>query len=43
MTKDKIKQIVLDIIAEIAPDEDLTDVKPEVRLLDQLDLDSMIS
>ena len=30
MTKDKIKQIVLDIIADIAPDEDLTDVKPEV-------------
>ena len=41
MTKDKIKQIVLDIIAEIAPDEDLTEVKPEVRLRDQLDLDSM--
>ena len=41
MTKDKIKQIVLDIIADIAPDEDLTDVKPEVRLRDQLDLDSM--
>ena len=41
MDKEKIKQIVLDIIAEIAPDEDLTDVKPEVRLRDQLDLDSM--
>lgn len=41
MTKDDIKQIVLDIIAEIAPDEDLGDVKPEVRLRDQLDLDSM--
>ena len=41
MTKDKIKQIVLDIIADIAPDEDLTGVKPEVRLRDQLDLDSM--
>lgn len=41
MTKDEIKQIVLDIIAEIAPDEDLSDVKPEVRLRDQLDLDSM--
>ena len=41
MTKDKIKQIVLDIIAEIVSDEDLTDVKPEVRLRDQLDLDSM--
>ena len=41
MNKDKIKQIVLDIIAEIAPDEDLSDVKPEIRLRDQLDLDSM--
>ncbi|MDG1139498.1 MAG: phosphopantetheine-binding protein [Opitutales bacterium] len=41
MNKEKIKQIVLDIIAEIAPDEVLTDVKPEVRLRDQLDLDSM--
>ncbi|SVA92178.1 uncharacterized protein METZ01_LOCUS145032, partial [marine metagenome] len=25
MDKEKVKQIVLDIIAEIAPDEDLTD------------------
>lgn len=41
MTKDDIKKIVLDIIEEIAPDEDLSDVKPEVRLRDQLDLDSM--
>ena len=43
MTKDKIKQIVLDIIADIAYDEDLTDVKPEVRLRDQLDLVLWIS
>lgn len=41
MTKDDVKKIVLDIIAEIAPDEDLSDVKPDVRLRDQLDLDSM--
>ena len=37
MTKDDIKQVVLDIIADIAPDEDLTAVKPEVRLRDRLD------
>ena len=37
----KVKQIVLDIIAEIAPDEDLNDVKSDIRLRDQLDLDSM--
>lgn len=41
MTKDDVKKIVLEIIEEIAPDEDLTDVKPDVRLRDQLDLDSM--
>ena len=41
MNKEKVRQIVLDIIAEIAPDEDLSDVKPDVRLRDQLDLDSM--
>lgn len=41
MTKDACKQIVIDIIAEIAPDEDLSDVKPDVPLRDQLELDSM--
>jgi len=41
MTKEACKQVVLEIISEIAPDEDLTDIKPEVRLRDQLDLDSM--
>ena len=41
MTKDECKQVVLDIIAEIAPDEELSDVKPEVALREQLDLDSM--
>jgi acyl carrier protein len=41
MTADEVKKIILDIIGEIAPDEDLTDVKPDVRLRDQLDLDSM--
>ncbi|MCG8528871.1 MAG: phosphopantetheine-binding protein [Opitutales bacterium] len=41
MTADQVKKIILDIIGEIAPDEDLSDVKPDVRLRDQLDLDSM--
>jgi acyl carrier protein len=41
MTKDECKQVVLDIIAEIAPDEDLSDVKGDVALREQLDLDSM--
>jgi acyl carrier protein len=37
----RIKKIVLDIIAVVAPDADLTAVKSDVRLRDQLDLDSM--
>jgi acyl carrier protein len=41
MTKDECKKLVIDIIANIAPDEDLSKVKPEVRLRDQLQLDSM--
>jgi len=41
MTKEECKQVVLDIIADIAPDEDLGTVKPDVRLRDQLELDSM--
>jgi acyl carrier protein len=41
MTNDECKKVVLDIIADIAPDEDLSDVKPGVRLRDQLQLDSM--
>ena len=41
MTKDECKKVVLDIIADIAPDEDLSNVKPEVRLRDQMQLDSM--
>jgi acyl carrier protein len=41
MTNDDCKKLVLEIIADIAPDEDLSNVKPEVRLRDQLQLDSM--
>lgn len=41
MTHAEVQQIVLDIIADIAPDEDISNVKPEVRLRDQLSLDSM--
>ena len=41
MTKDECKKVVIDIIADIAPDEDLSTLKPDVRLRDQLQLDSM--
>lgn len=41
MTKADIQKIILEIIAEIAPDEDLSHVNPSIRLRDQLELDSM--
>ncbi len=41
MTKEDVRGIVVGIISEIAPDEDLSDLQPDVRLRDQLDLDSM--
>lgn len=41
MTEEKVKQIVIDIINEIAPDENTSNLKSEVNLRDQMDLDSM--
>ncbi len=43
--KDTVEQqvgkIILDIIAIVAPDADISNVKPDVGLRDQLDMDSM--
>jgi acyl carrier protein len=36
-----VRKIVLDIISHIAPDEEISDVKDDLSLRDQLDLDSM--
>lgn len=41
MTRQEIRQVVLDIIAELAPDDDLSTLKDEVRIRDQVSLDSM--
>jgi len=41
MTKDKIKAVVLQTLASIAPEADLSEIKPDVPLRDQLDVDSM--
>ena len=41
MQDQQVKDIVLDIIATVAPDADLSSIKGDVRLRDQLDLDSM--
>jgi acyl carrier protein len=41
MTAEQIRQVILDILAKIAPDEDLSDLKDEVAFRDQMELDSM--
>ena len=41
MTREDIGQAILDIITDIVPDEDCSDIDPGENLRDQLDLDSM--
>lgn len=41
MTKEEISQAIIDIINDILPEGDCSGVDPDVRLRDQLDLDSM--
>ncbi|RMH72083.1 MAG: acyl carrier protein [Gemmatimonadetes bacterium] len=41
MSKEEIKKLVLDIVEDIVPDEDLSNIDPDVRLREQMDLDSM--
>ena len=41
MTEDQVQQIVIDIINEIAPDEDTTGLKADINLREQKDHDTM--
>ena len=41
MAPTEIKEVILDILTDIAPDEDLSELKDEVAFRDQLELDSM--
>ncbi len=41
MLEKQVKNIILDIIATVAPDAELSGLKGDVRLRDQLDMDSM--
>ncbi len=41
MTKADIREEVLDILKDIAPDEDLSQLDDDVRFREQLELDSM--
>ena len=41
MNRDEIRQVVLDILERIAPDEDLSGLKDDVAFREQMELDSM--
>ncbi len=41
MTPPEIRDVIIDILADIAPDEDLTQLDDDVPFRDQLELDSM--
>ncbi len=41
MTADEISAMILEVIREIVPDEDLSNIKPDVRIRDQIEMDSM--
>ena len=41
MNREEIIQSILDIIHTIAPDEDVSSLKTDVRLREQIELDSM--
>jgi acyl carrier protein len=41
MTRDEIKNAALQILGEIAPEADPSQIKPDVSFRDQLDIDSM--
>lgn len=41
MNEDEIRATVLTLLAEVAPEADMSAIKPTVRLRDQIDIDSM--
>ena len=41
MTKEQVKDVVLRVLGQIAPEADLSLIKPTLRIRDQLDIDSM--
>ncbi len=41
MTRDDIRDEILDILGDIAPDEDLSDLKDDQSFREQMELDSM--
>jgi acyl carrier protein len=41
MKAEEIRAIILEVIHEIVPDEDLSNLKGDIRIRDQIEMDSM--
>lgn len=41
MKAEEIRAIILEVLHEIVPDEDLSNIKNDVRIRDQIEMDSM--
>ena len=41
MNREEVRQAVVDILKDIAPDEDVSSIKDDLTLREQMDLDSM--
>jgi acyl carrier protein len=41
MTGEQIRSIIVEVIAQIVPDEDLSNLSGDIRIRDQIELDSM--
>ena len=41
MTRDEVREAIVSILKDIAPDEDLSSIKDDAILREQIDLDSM--
>ena len=41
MTRDEVRQAIIDILGDIAPDQDMSSLKDDISLREQMDLDSM--
>ena len=41
MTRDEVREAIISILKDIAPDEDVSSIKDDAILREQIDLDSM--
>jgi acyl carrier protein len=41
MTREQIRSIIVEVISQILPDEDLSSLRGDIRIRDQIELDSM--